>query len=517
MLSRLVLGCGAVGQRIVKSAAESNGTLRVITRNGDRVETIRDENVRAERADPTDPTVLREAGPADVVFVAEAVPDRSVRIARTARSVFPDATLVVYASLDATGDDVSALSEFADRVVEARRTIAGSIADLVSNQGLQVSRLRRAVSAVEGTLAIVMHDNPDPDAIGSAIALAQIASDVGVEAVPCYYGRINHQENRALVNLLDLDLRRLSPDADLSDFVGFALVDHSRPGVNDQLPPDLAVDVVIDHHPPRGPIDAQFVDLRSEVGATSTLLTEYLERFGIDDYGGQRVATALLYGIRVDTNDFDRDVSTDDFEAAAALLPHVDADVLDRIESPAVSTDTFDTFGRAIANREIRGLTLVSCVGAVNDRDALAQAADRLLDLEGISTTLVYGYDEDGSDDLLGLDAADAETGGTIYASARSRGTSLDLGETLRIAFDDLGSAGGHANMAGAQIPVSRLGRDVLGLDPSARIEAIREEISNTFFEAVEERPREVYDVDFDSGIQIGEFDVRSIGDVDGD
>jgi nanoRNase/pAp phosphatase (c-di-AMP/oligoRNAs hydrolase) len=490
MVSRLVLGCGAVGQRIVEAAADWSGSLRVVTEEDDRVEAIRSENIRAEGGDPTDPGTVAAFGPVDVVLVAEADPARARRIVAVAREAHPDATLVAYVGPDAGEEDAAALSAAADRTIDAGAVLGSTVADLVTHSsGLQSRRLRNALRSVEGTLAVVMHDNPDPDAIASAVALVRLAGVVGVDAVPCYYGSINHQENRALVNLLDLELRRLSPDEDLSEFGGFALVDHSRPGVNDQLPPELTVDVVIDHHPPREPVDGRFVDLRSEVGATSTLLTNYLQQFGVDDCGGRVVATALLYGIRVDTADFSREVTTADFEAAAALLPHSDGDLLDRVESPAVSPDTLNTLGRAIRNRDVRGSALASCVGPVNDRDALAQAADRLLDLQGVSTTLVYGYEED---DAPPGDGDGSFPDGTVYVSARARGTTLDLGETLRLAFDDLGSAGGHADMAGAQLRLSALGRDILELDGDERTAAVEAVVSETFFDAVEERPREV-------------------------
>jgi nanoRNase/pAp phosphatase (c-di-AMP/oligoRNAs hydrolase) len=504
MVSRLVLGCGAVGRRVAEAATDWSGSLRVITEEDDRLEAARTENVRAERGDPTDPDVVGQFGPVDVVLVADPDPERAVAVLETARSVHPGATLVAYAALGASGTDLERMRSVADRTVDARSVLGSDVADVVASEsGFQTWRLRRTLQTVEGTLAVVMHDNPDPDAIASAVALGRIAESVGVEAVPCYYGSINHQENRALVNLLDLELRRLDPEDGIEEFGGFALVDHSRPGVNDQLPPELEVDVVVDHHPPREPVGGRFVDLRSEVGATSTLLTTYLRRFGVEDYGGSVVATALLYGIRVDTADFSREVTTADFEAAAALLPYADTDLLDRVESPAVSPETLDTFGRAIRAREIRGSVLSTCVGRVTDRDALAQAADRLLDMQGVSTTMIFGYDRDD------------DGGGTVYASARSRGTNLDVGETLRLAFDELGSAGGHADMAGAQVPLSALGRDVVEMDGEELAEAVRDVVAETFFDAVRDRPREVLgDREFSLGAPTGELDVpRPPGD----
>jgi nanoRNase/pAp phosphatase (c-di-AMP/oligoRNAs hydrolase) len=439
-----------------------------------------------------------------VVVVADQPATRSRAVAEAVRTALPEATLVVVLDTDAGPEDRAAVDAVADRVVAGAETVARAVTDaVVGPGGEQARRLHRTLRSVAGRspeggrLAVVMHDNPDPDAIASAVALVRVAAVAGVEAVPCYYGRVSHQENRAMVNLLDLDLRRLPPDDDLSEFDGIALVDHSRPGVNDQLSPDRHVDVVIDHHPPRAPVDADFVDLRGEVGATSTLLTGYLARFGVPEYGGAQIATALLYGIRVDTAAFTREVTAADFEAAAVLSAYADADALDRIESPSVAGETLDTVGRAVRNRDVRGDALASCVGPVHDRDALAQAADRLLDLEGVTTTLVFGYDDDPEE-------SDTPT---VYASARARGTGLDLGETLRLAFDSLGSAGGHADMAGAQIPLSALGADVLELTGEEREAVVREMLTETFFDALVDRPREVpraeaaaYDPDRDDG-----------------
>ncbi|MFC6991911.1 bifunctional oligoribonuclease/PAP phosphatase NrnA [Haladaptatus sp. GCM10025707] len=323
--------------------------------------------------------------------------------------------------------------------------------------------------ALDGKLAVVTHDNPDPDALASAVALQKIAHSVGCEADVVYFGDITHQENRAFVNLLDLQLRNPKTWADLSEYAGFALVDHSRPGVNDQLPADTDVDVVIDHHPPRAPIDARFVDVRSDVGATSTLLTDYLMQLGykVDT----AVATGLLYGIRVDTKDFSRDISTADFEAAEFLTPRADSALLAQFESPSMSAETLSIIGRAIRERQVRGEVLTSCVGPISDRDALAQAADRLLDMKGITTTLVYGFKD-----------------GTVFVSGRARGADLDLGETLRDAFGQIGSAGGHADMAGAQISLGLLGDVEEGQEESLR-QILTDVVTDRFFDTLTSRP----------------------------
>jgi nanoRNase/pAp phosphatase (c-di-AMP/oligoRNAs hydrolase) len=465
MVTRLVLGCGTVGHAIIDRLVERGARdLHVVDAHERRVTALRDENVDAVTAEPTDPSAYPRT--VDVVLVCDDDPATNRAAAETARDRFSEAVIVAYTGIDATDADREALSAVADSVLNHERLLADRLSGLATGDDAdRVTRLLRVLRRIDGRLAVVTHDNPDPDAIASALALVRIARSVGVGADACYFGDISHQENRALVNLLDLDLVRLQRGDDpLADYGGVALVDHSRPGVNDGLPEETRVDVVIDHHPPRGPVDARFPDLRHEVGATSTLLVDYLDRLGIDP--DRTTATALLYGIRVDTKDFTREVSGRDFEAAAFLLPYVDQSVLDRVETPSMSAEVLETTAKAIRNREVSGPVGASGVGRIRDRDALAQAADRLLAMEGLDVVLVHGILDD-----------------TIYASGRSRGSAVDLGEVLRDAFDQIGSAGGHADMAGAQIPLG-IWADVD--EASETLEsAVAANINGRFFETV--------------------------------
>lgn len=477
MTSRLMLGCGAVGQTLASRIAGKQGGLTVITDDSGRIDALRGPNRTVTEGDPTDPELLAEAAPsADIVVLADDDAERNAAMAVTVRDVYPDAFVLAYPGEYPSENSLSTLRERVDQLIEPSAEIADHVLGFVTGKGAtRTRRLRQTLTSVDGTVAVVAHDNPDPDAIGSAVALARLAESLGVDAVPCHYGDITHQENKAMMNLLDLDLRQLDPEDpdELGEFSGFALVDHSRPGVNDRLPKGLAVDVVIDHHPPRGPVGGRFVDIRSEVGATSTLLADYFSRFDIEL--DETVASALLYGIRIDTDDFEREASEFDFEAASELVEYADISLLERIESPNISAETLETVARAIENRQLDGSILTTSAGEINERDSLAQAADQLLAMEDVSTTLVFGVLDD-----------------TVYVSARSRGAGLDLGETLRLAFNRIGSGGGHSDMAGAQIPL-----DVLGTadDTGETVQsAVEDVVRDRFFEALHERPFELPD-----------------------
>ncbi len=299
--------------------------------------------------------------------------------------------------------------------------------------------LKKLVSTVgDGKFAVIVHNNPDPDAISSAMGLKEIAGSVGVKAEILYKGQIGHHENKAFVNILDVELDQ-SKDFKPSEYRKIALIECSVPGVNNLLPPDTPVSIIIDHHQADiEEVKAEYVDIRPNIGATATIMTKYLQDLEIPIK--TELATALLYGIKVDTDDFRRNTDPADFMAAAYLYPLANQEILTKFETPSRSVEEIDVLGEAIKNREIKGSYLISNVGTIRNRDTLAQAADYLLTLEGITTTIVFGLGEDH-----------------IYISGRSRDVRINIGKVMQDAFG-ADKAGGHAMLAGAQIPLGVFG-----------------------------------------------------------
>ena len=439
MTQRLLLGDGSLLETVAQSVSEQPGVLQVGTDDIALADSLQQRGISVAEFDRIEREELTRLDRPDIVGVFSEDRARNERLSEAVRAIFPAAYLVSYTGWPSDNTvETERIRALADRVVDPGDGIAEHVSARVGDRGQRMRQLQGILREIEH-LAVVTHDNPDPDALAAALALGRIARAAGCTVDVCYYGEITHQENRAFVNVLEMELRNLDADADLEEYDGIALVDHSRPSVNDQLPPDVAIDIVIDHHPPRSPVDAQFVDLRSSVGATSTLLVDYLDRFNIPFEAG--IATALLFGIHVDTDGFSREIAQEDFAAAARLVSEVDFGMLEQIESPSISPRTFETIADAISNRRVEGSVLLSCVGDLTERDALAQAADRLLNMDAITTVLVYGIKD-----------------GQIFVSARARGTEIDLGEALRDAFGQIGSAGGHVDMAGAQIELGVLG-----------------------------------------------------------
>ena len=290
-------------------------------------------------------------------------------------------------------------------------------------------------------LNIVCHNNPDPDCLASAFALGRIAVAAGIDEHHILYsGDISHQQNRAFVNLLDIDLEAFDP-ADVVDREAgslLAFVDHAVPGQNNHVPEGTPVDIVIDHHPFET-IDARFVDHRDDVGATSTILTEYVQELDIEH--GSPLATALLFAIRRETLGYLRGTTRKEYDASGYLHDHADRGMLRQLSSPAVSGATVDAIATAIQHRTVRGSVLISHVGRTTERDALPQSADYLATLEGVETAVVFGVVD-----------------GSIQFSGRSTDSRIHIGDVLHRAFADVGNAGGHREMAGGEIPLGIFG-----------------------------------------------------------
>ncbi|KGK99026.1 potassium transporter TrkA [Methanococcoides methylutens] len=434
----LILGSGSIGFAVAKELRELDKDLIIIDRDTQKVETLREEAYEAFAGDISDPDIFQHVNPKELsgILVLSSDNEANKKALENIASLELDDTYCV-----ARASDVISMQEMdglgADLVVMPSRLVARSVARSLGRaeslrRGNKLSQWFKGISGKD--LAIVVHDNPDPDAIASALALQKIADSFDVRSSILYHGEIGHQENKAFVNLLGIDLNRME-EHNISEFDDIAMVDCAVPGANNILSSGTHLGIVLDHHPlGELELDADFVDIRPNVGASATILTKYLQELNIEIES--ELATALLYGIRTDTLDFRRNTDSADLSAAAFLYPLADHEILDQLERPSMSLETLDILGEAIINRQVIGSYLLSNVGVVRDRDTLPQASDYLLNLEGVSTSIVFGVSED-----------------RIFLSGRSNDIRVNLGEVLRKAFGDE-AAGGHSNAAGAQIPL---------------------------------------------------------------
>ncbi|MGQ9897542.1 MAG: DHH family phosphoesterase [Acidobacteriota bacterium] len=261
-----------------------------------------------------------------------------------------------------------------------------------------VQELIATLEACRGERHIVAIQNfPDPDAIASAFAHQIIAATFGITVDIVYDGFISHQENLALVQLLQIELLHYDPTLDLKQYRASIFIDNQ--GTTTTLTSKLREAgvkplVIVDHHERQGLIDAVFTDIR-KVGATATIYAEYLrDAFPLEKNNPQhvRLATALMHAIRTETNGMIR-ARECDFQSAGYLSQFVDAALLSEILNVKRSKRAIDIINLALEKRIVRDNYSIAGVGYVRyeDRDAIPQAADFLLTEENIHTAVVYG------------------------------------------------------------------------------------------------------------------------------
>ncbi len=287
---------------------------------------------------------------------------------------------------------------------------------------------------------VVTHNDPDPDAIGSALGLAELfIRRAGVPTTIAHSGIVGRAENKAMVAELQIPLHQLHT-LDCDDYDLVALVDtqpgHGNQPLNGFCPPQ----VVVDHHPLRPETEAiPFWDVRDDCSATSTIVTWYLRdarvRFS------PRLATALFYGLKADTLGLARPSHPDDARAYIFLQQRVDQRALARIENASVSPAYFQSLDRALHQTRIYGDLVVARLGEMRYPDMAAEVADLMRRLEGAKVALAIG-----------------NYAGDVIVSVRSPEKGMRLDELVQQAIRHDGSAGGHDLMAAGRVPASLAG-----------------------------------------------------------
>jgi len=383
---------------------------------------------RAITGDPEDPEAYRRAlGRGRGPLVVAAPANRMARVAAAVRAALPDAAVLVVGDegLHVPGAVTVPWSAFAERVLQPELERA--------QERTRVERIRAHFEDASRIL-ILMQDDPDPDAIASALALRTLLGRNRTGAPICTFGTITRPENIAMCKILDIDVEPITT-REMHGFDRVAMVDVQPSFLEERF---VEVDLVIDHHPVEEPVRARIRDVRPSYGATSTILVEYLR--AADVKITQRLATALLYGIKADTLGLERGGTRADLDAFAFLYLLANHNTLRRIERPALGEAALDALAAGLAKRKIVKGVFFSHLGPVATADLIPQFADFGLQAEGVEWSVVSG--------VVGHD---------IHISVRSVGYVRSAGDVTRAAFGDLGSAGGHRTMAKAVLPADAL------------------------------------------------------------
>jgi nanoRNase/pAp phosphatase (c-di-AMP/oligoRNAs hydrolase) len=280
---------------------------------------------------------------------------------------------------------------------------------------------------------ILLHNDPDPDALASGLALRNLLRRTKTTAIIGAMQGVTRPENLRMANMLDIHVEQMTP----TSFGGYdrvATVDvqpHYFGGMLDRA------DLVIDHHPEQPGYSTVFKDIRADYGSTCTILTEHLR--AVDVNISERTATAMLYAIKSDTLFFARHTNRVDLEAFTFLYPLADAALIRKMEGAEITLERLDFVTRASQNGILREQVFTAFIGEAPREDFIPYTADFFLQLEDVKWTILAGF-----------------VGNTLIVSVRNLGYSRNAGEFVKRWFADIGSAGGHRAMAKAVVPIDR-------------------------------------------------------------
>lgn len=298
-----------------------------------------------------------------------------------------------------------------------------------------VERVKRLLETVspEDSLAILI--DADPDSMASALAIKRIFWRKVRKAAIYRINEIQRADNLALVRLLKIDQRPIS-ELEPENVTKWAVVD-SQPPHHDRFG-EREFDVIIDHHPVHPASRAAFMDIREHYGANATILTEYLKAAKIRP--SMRLATALFYGIKTDTNNFVRGSLTNDVNAFRYLFRYANMNMIKKIESSEMTRKTLKSYETALQKLRFHKDVAWVYMGEVSHPDLLVMIADFFMRLAEANWSMAAGVHE-----------------GRLVVILRNVGLRGDAGKTAQRLFEPWGIAGGHRTAARAEMPLERI------------------------------------------------------------
>jgi nanoRNase/pAp phosphatase (c-di-AMP/oligoRNAs hydrolase) len=285
-------------------------------------------------------------------------------------------------------------------------------------------------------LPIMVHPDPDPDALASALAVRALLRRSPDSTPIVTLGEMTRPENRRMAELLGMRVTVVT-EAELKKLSCLIAVDHQPTTFADIATDCLAV---IDHHPIENHLEYHFDDIRTSYGATATIITEYM-RADDEKRMDEPMATALLYGIMTDTDSLTRGVHPADVHAYAYLLARADKQLLRKLERPSYKAETARAYGQALAHMGLQHDIATVFLGKLPDDDThiLVDVADFCMALEQVTWSVAAAVVDEQ----------------IIFTVRHLGGRSAAAGDLARALVAGQGSGGGHATMARARVPVA--------------------------------------------------------------
>lgn len=276
---------------------------------------------------------------------------------------------------------------------------------------------------------IQTHNFPDPDAIASAFGMQKLLEEKGISSKLCYEGVIDKLSSTKMLELLDEPMSahdEIENEMTKEDMIILVDCQKNNGNTTDLIGAELAV---VDHHPTFVQVEYEYSDIRI-TGACASIVAGYYKMLGITP--NKKVATALLYGIKMDTLQFSRGVTAFDIEMYGYLFEFIDHELLRKLESNNMELNDLQAYGAAINNIKIYGMVGFSYLDYECPDALVAILSDFILALQEVDVVVLY-----------------ARRRGGYKFSFRSERDDVNAGILANEGLKEWGNGGGHATMAG--------------------------------------------------------------------
>ncbi len=368
--------------------------------------------------------------PVTFVLCFKKIRDQGSALAGIGRSCFKNPSFILVqqeSSLAAPTVDGIATISISDLVCEHARSSMKKLENMRRLERLK--KLNRDV----GNMLILMQHDPDPDALASGLALRALLGRDRKTAPLGTFGEVTRSENINMIRVLDIPVLKVSAER-LENFSCIAMVDVQPPYFIDT---PVRADIVFDHHPYSPTYEAKFTDIRTAYGATSTIMGQYLLDAGVPI--SQRLATALVYGIKTDTMSLERDITHADLDVFTRLYPRANIGMIRQIESASLEMSEIKIFIKALRRLTMIGTMACTWLGRIRNEDMIPRLADFSIQVAGAEWSFAAGISR-----------------GHVVCSSRNVGYVQHAGELMHSVFGGIGSAGGHRSTAKAVIPLAK-------------------------------------------------------------
>ena len=269
-------------------------------------------------------------------------------------------------------------------------------------------------------ILIVIKGSPDPDVLASSFALKVLCEEQQIDATIVALREVSLPQNKAFIQRLDIPVHFIKKVYSVDDYDAYAVLDHQSAWVDD-IGTKIPCALHIDHHSKKeDKVEPKIRIISEEAGAVSTLMALILREKGSPESPLllRRLATALMYGIKTDTDNLSHS-SDMDREAVDWLTQRIDSDVMEEVESMPFSEETITVISKAVINEYFYKDWLFCGVGPMPEqyRDSIAITADYLLKNENVSGVVVFALISDQKSRRLYLDASIRTTLQTLNLS----------------------------------------------------------------------------------------------------